>query len=246
MKTTSTVLAVLLLASPLLAAMGTYTGSTKDIGFTTASTSKVAWAKDGDKNTKFYVEIGALTLTAADNVCIFIGIPGADATATNWKGSDVGIFSSVYDATLNSNAGGLKTIAAEDNFCTATGTSLCDLTGVDATNGWSWVASTSSDGDKATYTTASKVVKLEATRTNAATDNGADLAIDAATTKLLIGYYTGTAACTAGTTKPAVMTEKVLLTGLTSPLATTTTSSSFGALTYLSWVALLVSYALLN
>jgi len=253
MKTTSTILAVLLLASPLLATMGTYTTKDVTLGSTTA---KLGWAKDTDTRTKFYVEIPTAAPTADTQYCIYIGIPGASASATDWKSTDLGLFGIKYTAAVAGPpavAASWSISAPTDNFCkstaTASGDAVCTLnSAAESDNDWAWVSTASTDADKLTYSTTKLV--LEASRTTAATTAATDVAITATTTSVYLGYLTTTNAAACPSAADATITipsaQRAAVTGLTSPLSTSSGSGSFGALTYLSWVALLISYALLN
>jgi hypothetical protein len=240
MKTTSAVLALLLLASPLMAAMGTYTTSTFKTG--TTDGNKIGWAKDGDDKVKFLVQFAGLTDPTDDtDYCVVVGVPASGSTADNWNGADVGLYPISYTKTGTVWA----TAAPEDNSCTTKTTGECQLLGKETTNNaWTYASTASTDADKVAYAT--KTLSLEGARTIAAKDNAADLAVDKDTTKLLVGYLVAECPTDKADVNFADNTF-ALITGLTSPWASTSGSgSSFGALTYLSWVALLISYALLN
>jgi len=246
MKTTSAVLALLLLASPMLAAMGTYGTSTATLGSSTGN--KFGWTKDSDTRTKFVVTLTGITApTSAANVryCVVVGIPASGSTATNWNGADVGSYTitGTYNAACNTWA----VTDPEDNSCTTQTDGECQLKAKETNNGWGF-ATDAAAADKLGYS--GTTLMLEGSRLNAATDATGDIAIDKDSTKVLLGWNqaaTATTACPTGTDDIDFATDQSgLTTGLTSPVSSTTSSSSFGALTYLSWVALLISYALLN
>lgn len=238
MKTATAIVALVLLASPLLAAMGTYTLSKDFTGGT------LSWVADGTTKTKFKVALTGMTDPTGNsniNYCVYIGIPSTTATASDWMGSDLGMIDVLwtYDATTPT----WTATNARDNFCNAKTTTgkTCTLTGdeTSADNAWSFASTTQSD--RVTYS--SKTLTIEAERINAATTAATDIAITSSTTSVLVGY--ATAAC--ATTGELTLSSPVLVTGLTSPVAAGSSGSgSFGAVTYLSWVALLISYALLN
>ena len=249
MKTTSAVLALLLLASPLLAAMGTSSSYSvsKDFTIGSYSSSKFYWGKDSTATrTKFLVAIGSFTAPSTTTpYCLAVGIPASGVTTNVWTGADIGLYPITATVATAGTAPTWAVGAPLDNSCTGTSPAkACKTVAAESgTSDWGFVTGASTDADKIGLT--GTTLSIEGARTTAATTATVDLPITSSSTSVLIGWIADEC--------PDVSTDfdfgaSTIITGLGDPTSTSSSGSgsSFGALTYLSWVALLISYALLN
>lgn len=256
---TSTAVALLLLASPLLAAMNTYSSTST---FTTGSvtTNKVGVAADGS-NTRIYVQFMSVPdypVTGTDKMsafCFYAGVPGASTTsAADWMGSDLGIYPfTSADTTATTPAWTAGTVVDTSCKGTTASSNTCSIdTAADAGQNWAWASTASSIGDKFMWDVSAHTATIEIGRPNAAADSGVDQAITPASFKLLLAYITmkGSTAQTCATSGDVSFpTDQNGMTGAlstSSGSSSTGSGSSFGSTVYLSWIALLISYALLN
>ena len=252
MKTSTCIVALLLLASPLFAVPDTF-ASTALKSFM-AGTATVKYGKIADTTTatssRLYFEIsGQASLATAPPAafCIVIGVPGASSTATDWKGADIGAYSVTY-ASPTFTGVSMNDLSCAATTTTGTTNGYCTTVGFVTANietGQNWAYPTTTVNDWISYSAGT--LKFEILRPNAAANTGVDLAYDMATTKVLFAYTA--AACVAGTATAEVTLASADLGWVDPVTATTTTTtgtSSFGSLTYISSIALLISYALLN
>lgn len=261
MKTSTCIVALLLLASPLLAVPDTFASTSLKTFM--AGTATVKYGKIADAvatNSKLYFEIsGTTSLATAPPAafCIVIGVPGTASTAADWKGADIGAYSVTYSTTTPFFAAAsmpdlscaATTATGTNNYCTTVGLAAA-VTGppaipAAAEAGQNWAYPTATASDWIAYSAGT--LKFEILRPNAATNTGVDLAYAMDTTKVLFAY-TASACATNGATAEVTLTATDI--GLVDPVTTGsgsgTSTSSFGSLTYISSIALLISYALLN
>jgi hypothetical protein len=229
MKRFVAIAALLLLANPLLAAMGTYGYNTTTATGTPAA--MVGYQVSGT-DVKFLVKLTGDSLKTAGpppaTMCVMVAV-GNDATAIDWKGADVGMFALTYASTT------LTIGAIADHYCTSptTASQTCTLSATTDSNDWSYVGTT--DADKAVLDPATGTLTLEVKRPTAATTAAVDVAFVDGTSKIAVAYMA--AACpTTGDIKPTIYTY----------FDTKKSSASFGSLTVLSWIAIALAALFLN
>jgi hypothetical protein len=266
---TACFIALLLLASPMLAtnAMDTFsTWSAATTNTIAGNSFKVAVGTDPvtAANTRFGVQYWSTSAkTAADAAyCLVFGITGTGATGTNWQNSDIALLSGTTTGT-----GTATVVAAPTSFVDAaclgtTASGICSTVGVttkETNQDWMVVSGIS---PWATWTagTTTGVYAWEFARQTAAHDTtgSVDLAFVVATSTFAIGYMAAVCPTTDGNlvsgTAPAT-TLDVSTSLLASPALSTITAgassgsgsgSSFSNTTFFSLIALLISFALLN
>ena len=195
MKTSSCLVALLLLASPLLATVDTF-ASTKTF---TAGTATVKYGNMVDtldaSKSRLYFEISGpadMATIPLAAFCLIIGVAGPDSSATDWKGADIGTYSMIYTAgsdTFTTAVGDPidltcygTTTAGITHYCTTRG--LANAGAKEAGQNWAFPGALVNDW--VSYTTGT--LKFEILRPNAATDGSVDLAYAKNTSKILFAY----------------------------------------------------------
>jgi hypothetical protein len=264
---TACFIALLLLASPMLAtnAMDTFsTWSSATTNSITGNSFKVAVGTDTvtPANTRFGVQYWSTSAkTAADAAyCLVFGIAGGSATNSDWKGSDIALISGTTTGTGTSTVVAAPTSFVDAACATTTASGICTTTGIttkETNQDWMVVSGIS---PWATWTAGATtgVYAWEFARQTAAHDATVDLAFVVATSTFVLGYMA--AACpvadgnlASGTTIATQLDVSTSL--LASPALSTITAgassgsgsgSSFSNTTFFSLIALLISFALLN
>lgn len=271
MKTFACIVALLLLTTPLYAAMGAYTTTSAYRTITLgAYSARVSTAVVDAANTKIYLEITGTSIAATMDAaaCVVVGVAAATSTAADWMSSDIAFISLTTSAntvtpTATITDASCKAASNTGKFCSFVGfnaavtTTPTSPSTIEGGQNWVWITGTTAAGDRAMYSTG--VLKIEIQRPNAATDGAPiDQAFTPSTGKIEV-YYQPTACPTvdgdlSGANMGWVDLSSVASgtypistgTGTGTTTTTGTTTKSFGNLTYLSWIALLISYVLLN
>lgn len=222
----------LLLASPLLAAMGTY----QNLKSTSVGdlTYKYGYALDGAQ-VKLYLEISGASLDTEPTAgCLYVGVPASDSTGTNWKNGDVGLYP--YSSTAP------KTSNPKDCSCSSTETAnvFCNLQGfttAETNQNWGFSPSASVDADKVAWTAGT--IKWDLYRRITSQDDN----VDRTWTNSLLVYFNPSATCvTADGQLPASGSIPNTVGKIDGPIA----SSSFGAISLVSVFAFILAFFTLN
>ena len=203
MKTSSCLVALLLLASPLLATVDTF-ASTKTFtaGTATVKYGNMADPLDSSKSRLYFEITGPANLATSPPAafCLIVGVAGPDSSATDWKGADIGTYSMIYTAgsdTFTTAVGDPidltcygTTTAGITHYCTTRG--LANAGAKEAGQNWAFPGALVNDW--VSYTTGT--LKFEILRSNLANDGGVDLAYVRETSKILFAYAPGACATT--------------------------------------------------
>lgn len=239
---------ILLLGSPLLAAMGTYT----NLGTATAGglTYKYGSMVSGS-DVKIYFEIvGSATVLNTDPTtgCLWVGVP-ASGTDKDWKGADVGLFDYTPGTLVKTKDVSCKSTSTANSFCDFVGFTAAAPTAtppvvgtVEAGQNWD-VASTTA-ADNSAYSATTYTLKVEIKRPVNGADATVDLNWDA--TKKINVYFKPGAACPTADGVGSTASVPAEVTWVAPPAAGGSGSSSFSALTSLSWIALILAFLSLN
>lgn len=261
---TACFIALLLLASPLLAVDTWATWSSATTNTITANSFKVANAVDTTTaaNTRFGIMyMSASAKTAADTAyCLAFGITGASSTAADWKGSDIVLISGTTTGTGTSTVVAAATTTKDVMCKTTTSAGFCSFQGfsasAEATQNWMVVSGVTPWATWASGTTVGTYT-WEIGRNTAVGDATVDLAFTAGTSGVAVGFMAGVCPTTdgdltAGTTIASqfdIPTAAIMFpanSALNVAATTTTAAASFSNMSFVSLIALLISFALLN